>query len=135
MPVCPLTECMALLGGAWTPNVIWYLNGEARRFSELRADIPKISAKVLSGRLRDLENKGVVARKVMPTSPPTVEYALTSLGRELVPAIQAIVDIGHRLKRRKSDQVDGRKTRAKSTTSAKAKSTSGTAAPQAPASS
>lgn len=91
---------MALLGGAWTPNVIWYLSSEARRFSELRADIPKISAKVLSGRLRELENKGVVTRKVMATSPPSVEYALTALGRELVPAIEAIVDVGHRLKRR-----------------------------------
>ncbi len=135
MPACPLTECMALLGGAWTPNVIWYLHGEARRFSELRADIPKISAKVLSGRLRDLEDKGVVTRKVMPTSPPSVEYALTALGRELVPAIQAIVDIGHRLKRRKDNQADGRKARTKSNASAKANSTRGTAAPQTPPSS
>jgi DNA-binding HxlR family transcriptional regulator len=93
---------MALLGGAWTPNVIWYLSGEPRRFSELRSDIPAISAKVLSGRLHELEDKGVVTRTVMPTSPPSVEYSLTTLGRELVPAIQAIVDVGHRLKRRKA---------------------------------
>ena len=99
---CPLTECMGLLGGAWTPNVIWYLSGGPRRFSELRSDIPLISAKVLSGRLHELEDKGVVIRKVMPTSPPSVEYSLTTLGRELVPAIQAIVDVGHRLKRRKA---------------------------------
>ena len=46
-PVCPLTECMSLLGGAWTPNVIWYLSSGPRRFGELRADIPPISAKVL----------------------------------------------------------------------------------------
>jgi DNA-binding HxlR family transcriptional regulator len=102
MPICPLTECMALLGGAWTPNVIWYLSGEPRRFSELRSDIPLISAKVLTGRLRELEDKGVVTRKVMPTSPPSVEYSLTALGGELVPAIQSIVDVGHRLKRRKA---------------------------------
>jgi DNA-binding HxlR family transcriptional regulator len=101
-PACPLTECMGLLGGAWTPNVNWYLSGEPRRFSELRSDIPLISAKVLSGRLHELEDKGVVIRKVMPTSPPSVEYSLTTLGREFVPAIQAIVDVGHRLKRRKA---------------------------------
>lgn len=95
---CPLTECMGLLGGAWTPNVIWCLSGGARRFSELRADIPVISAKVLSGRLRDLADKGVVERQVMPTSPPSVEYRLTSLGEELVPAIRTIVSIGERLK-------------------------------------
>lgn len=97
---CPLTECMAVLGGAWTPNVIWYLSGGPRRFSELKLDIPGISAKVLTARLRDLERKGVVHREVKPTSPPSVEYALTDLGDELVPAISAIVEVGHKLKER-----------------------------------
>jgi DNA-binding HxlR family transcriptional regulator len=97
-PACPLTECMALLGGAWTPNVIWYLSDGQRRFSELRRDIPSVSAKMLSARLRQLEDKGVIARRVMPTSPPSVEYSLTVLGRELIPAINAIVGVGLRLK-------------------------------------
>ena len=102
-PECPLTECMSLLGGAWTPNVVWYLSGGPRRFGELRADIPPISAKMLSARLRTLKKKGVVSRRVMPTSPPSVEYALTELGRELVPAIGAIVEVGRKLKRRNVD--------------------------------
>jgi DNA-binding HxlR family transcriptional regulator len=97
-PYCPLSECMALLGGAWTPNVIWYLSGGPRRFGELRADIPRISAKVLSARLRTLARKGVLQRRVMPTSPPAAEYALTALGRELLPAIGAIVRVGAKLK-------------------------------------
>jgi DNA-binding HxlR family transcriptional regulator len=97
-PACPLTECMSLLGGAWTPNVIWYLSDGQRRFSELRRDIPKVSAKVLSARLRELEDKGVITRRVMPTSPPSVEYSLTELGRELIPAINAIVGVGLKLK-------------------------------------
>lgn len=96
--MCPLSHCMSLLGGAWTPNIIWYLSGGARRFSELRHDIPAISAKMLSARLRDLEERGVVTRQVMPTSPPSVEYNLTPLGRELLPAIQTIAEIGHKLK-------------------------------------
>jgi hypothetical protein len=50
---------MKLLGGAWTPNVIWYLSGGPRRFGELRTDIPRVSAKVLTERLRSLEAKGV----------------------------------------------------------------------------
>jgi DNA-binding HxlR family transcriptional regulator len=95
---CPLTQCMAVLGGAWTPNVIWYLSGGPRRFTELRADIPGVSAKVLTARLRSLTAKGVITRRVMATSPPSVEYALTELGRELVPAIEAIARVGHRLK-------------------------------------
>ncbi len=97
-PTCPLTECMTLLRGAWAPNVIWCLSGGPRRFGELRHDIPRISARVLSARLRELESKGVVSRTVLATSPPSAEYALTHLGVELVPAIQAIVQVGTRLK-------------------------------------
>lgn len=97
--VCPLSECMALLGGAWTPNVIWYLSEGPRRFNELRGDLRGVSAKVLTTRLRKLEAAGVVSREIKPTSPPSVEYALTDLGRELVPAIAAIVAVGEKLKR------------------------------------
>ncbi|MBI3546472.1 MAG: helix-turn-helix transcriptional regulator [Gammaproteobacteria bacterium] len=101
-PLCPLSECMTLLGGAWTPNVIWYLSAGPRRFGELRTDIPRISAKVLSARLRELEGQGVITRSVVATSPPSVEYALTELGRELIPAINAIVAVGSKLKRKRS---------------------------------
>jgi DNA-binding HxlR family transcriptional regulator len=101
---CPLSRCMEVLRGAWTPNIIWNLSGGPRRFSELRVDIPKVSAKVLTTRLRDLEAKGVVLREVKPTSPPSVEYSLTDLGRQLVPAINAIADVGHKLKLRAKAQ-------------------------------
>lgn len=89
---------MSVLGGAWTPNIVWYLSNEPRRFSELKGDLAGISAKVLTARLRQLEANGIVHREVMPTSPPTVEYRLTELGRELKPAIESIVSVGHRLK-------------------------------------
>jgi DNA-binding HxlR family transcriptional regulator len=95
---CPITECLSIIGGAWTPNIIWYLGEQPRRFSEIKHDIYKISPKVLTDRLKKLEASGVVHRKVMPTSPPTVEYSLTELGKELKPAIEAIVDVGRRLK-------------------------------------
>jgi DNA-binding HxlR family transcriptional regulator len=101
-PPCPLTECMRLLRGAWAPNVIWYLSAEPRRFGELRHDIPRISARVLSARLRELEARGLVTRTLLDTSPPSAEYALTPLGRELLPAIKAIVEVGLKLKRRRS---------------------------------
>lgn len=97
-PPCALTECMSIIAGAWAPNVIWHLRAGPRRFSELRIDIPPVSAKVLSQRLRELEARGVVTRAVRPTSPPSVEYDLTPLGEELVPALSAIVDVGHKLK-------------------------------------
>lgn len=99
-PQCPLSDCMAFIGGAWSPNIIWYLSSGPRRFSELRADIPLVSAKVLTQRLRDLEKHGVLTRTVSGTSPPSVEYALTLLGEEFLPVIHAIVDVGQRLKQR-----------------------------------
>ena len=99
---------MEILKGAWTPNVIWCLAAGSRRFSELRHDIPAVSAKVLTVRLRDLEKKGVVARAVRPTSPPSVEYSLTDLGAELLPAIRAIVEVSHKLKMRNNEACLGR---------------------------
>lgn len=98
MPDCSVEACMWLLGGAWTPSVLWHLSGGPRRFGELRADIPGISAKMLSGRLKDMEGKGVVVRTLMATSPPSAEYSLSLLGKELLPAINEIARIGHRLK-------------------------------------
>ena len=95
---CPLSECMAIIGGAWTPHIIWHLSGGPRRFNELRLDIPGISAKMLTKRLRELEAKKVVIRTVQPTSPPSVEYSLSEFGDELVPAIHAIVAVGKKLK-------------------------------------
>lgn len=98
---CPIGTCMELLGGAWSPNVIWHLSGGARRFSELQMDMRPISAKVLSMRLKDLERKGVIHRRVMDTSPPSVEYSLTALGQELVPAIEAIAEVGLKLRQQR----------------------------------
>ncbi len=88
---------MALIGGAWTTNLVWQLSGGPRRFGELIKDIPGISPKMLTARLRELEDKGVVDRTVTPTSPPSVEYSLSEMGQELVPVIDSIVRVGTRL--------------------------------------
>lgn len=104
---CMLTECLTVIAGAWAPNVIWCLRAGPRRFSELRADIPPISAKVLSTRLSELENRGVLIRHVRRTSPPSTEYELTELGKELLPALDAIVQVGHRLKAQKTRREQG----------------------------
>ena len=96
-PGCPMSACMSLLGGAWTPEIIWNLSEGPRRFSELRRARPPISAKVLSARLKDLGRRGVLSRTVLATTPPSVEYALTDLGEQLIPAIRAIVEVGSKL--------------------------------------
>jgi DNA-binding HxlR family transcriptional regulator len=104
LPGCPMSKCMGLLSGLWTLEVLWSLSAGARRFSEVRRSVPGISAKVLTGRLRDLERRGVVERATTPTSPPSIEYSLTPLGEELLPAIRAIVEVGSRLLLRDADE-------------------------------
>ncbi|UFI05329.1 winged helix-turn-helix transcriptional regulator [Roseibium aggregatum] len=96
---------MQVISGAWAPNVIWSLRAGPRRFNELKADIPPVSGKVLSQRLSELEGRGVLLRHVRPTSPPSVEYELTDLGQDLIPALEAIVEVGHKLKVRRDFQM------------------------------
>jgi len=98
-PECPLASCLRFMSGAWTPNIIWYLRETPRRFSELKVDLQGVSAKMLATRLRGLAAAGVIERRVMDTSPPTVEYSLTPLGRRLEPALAAMVEVGHELKK------------------------------------
>jgi len=90
-------RCMELLGGAWTAEIIWQLSGGPRRFGELQKDISRVSPKMLSQRLRKLEEKTVIVRKAIASSPPSAEYSLSPLGEELLPVIAAIVKVGTRL--------------------------------------
>jgi len=95
---CPLNQCVRLIAGAWTADVIWYLREGKRCFTELQTDVKGVSAKMLSNRLRKLERDGVIERGTRATSPPTVWYVLTPLGQELCGALANVVDIAQRLK-------------------------------------
>jgi DNA-binding HxlR family transcriptional regulator len=97
---CPLEEVLSFLAGAWTPKILWYLRAEPRRFGDLKRDLGRISAKVLTTRLRELESRGIVTRTVMPTSPPTVEYELTEFGMRFQPVLDTIAEVGVELNAR-----------------------------------
>ena len=97
-PTCQVTDVLGFLRGAWALNVIWQLRDQPRRFGELRRDIPDISARVLSSRLHELEERGLVTRRALvESSPPSAEYILTDLGRELLPAIDIFAAVGEKL--------------------------------------
>lgn len=96
---CPLGASLKLLAGAWTPQILWYLKIEPRRFGDLKRDLGKVSAKVLTTRLRELEHRGVITRTVKHTSPPTVEYALSDLGKRLNPILDSIAEVGKGLRK------------------------------------
>jgi DNA-binding HxlR family transcriptional regulator len=91
---------MRLLAGTWTAHVIWYLREGERCFTELQTDIGGVSAKMLTTRLRKLEQNGVIERITRRTSPPTVWYSLTPVGQELCVALTNVVDVAQRLKGR-----------------------------------
>ena len=88
-----------MLGSAWTAHVLWYLREGERCFTELQIDISGISAKMLASRLRKLEREGIIERSTKPTSPPTVWYRLTPVGKELCAALVNVIDVTQQLKR------------------------------------
>ena len=72
-----------LVAKRWTPQIVWVLLGGRRRYSAVRDAIPEISDTLLSERLRELEEAGVVTRTVTPSTPVLIEYGLSDRGREL----------------------------------------------------
>ncbi len=79
-----------LLERRWQLSIIYAALSGALRFNEFADAIAGISPRMLSERLRDLEAAGLIARTVIPSSPPRVEYRLTSRGRKLGPIIEAM---------------------------------------------
>src|SRR5438045_8709508 len=83
-------QAVELVGRRWTGAVIQLLLNGPARYAELRDSIPDITDRMLSERLRELEDEGIVSRRVIPEIPIRVEYALTAKGRALEPALQAL---------------------------------------------
>lgn len=83
---------LRILEGRWKLVILAHLFTHERwRFSELERAIAGISARMLTLQLRELERDGLVMRTVFPEVPPRVEYALTERGRNLCPALEALV--------------------------------------------
>jgi DNA-binding HxlR family transcriptional regulator len=80
------------VGDAWSLLVIHMLEDGPHRFSALRRRIPDISQRMLSRTLRLLERDGLVTRTVYPTNPPSVEYALTPMGRSMWHAVHPLME-------------------------------------------
>ena len=97
---CPIHEGLRILQGAWTPEVLWQLRQGPKRFGELRRALGRISAKVLTTRLRELEQRGLLERKVQASSPPSVEYRLTDLAHEIQPVLCSIAELGIKMHER-----------------------------------
>ncbi|TMR18682.1 helix-turn-helix transcriptional regulator [Nonomuraea turkmeniaca] len=95
-PSCPVEITLAALRGRWTTLVIRELLQGGRTFTELRQALPALSDKVLSDRLAQLAEAGVVDRRREPGWPSRTHYGLTPHGRRLGPVLQALWDWGAR---------------------------------------
>ena len=91
---CSVEEAMRLLGGRWRLLIASYLLDGAKRFNDLRRDMPAISQRMLTLDLRALEEAVLISRTVYPTVPVKVEYALTDDGRRLQPVVEVMKDFG-----------------------------------------
>ncbi|MCF4164061.1 helix-turn-helix transcriptional regulator [Zavarzinia compransoris] len=91
MSLCPVRGVLDHLGDKWTTLIVIVLALRPHRFSEIRRAIPDISKRMLTQTLRDLERDGLIARRVFPTKPPSVEYSLTALGQSLLEPLTALV--------------------------------------------
>jgi DNA-binding HxlR family transcriptional regulator len=96
---CPcLHEAVELVGKRWTGAIVYVLleRGGPMRFSEIGQAVPQLSDRLLSERMKELEARGIVERRVHDRPPVRVEYELTAMGRELGPALRELRAWGQR---------------------------------------
>lgn len=91
-PCCPLYhEAVELIGRRWTGAIVSVLiHRSTLRFGEIADSVPELSDRLLSERMKELEARGVVVRRVRPGRPVRVEYELTDMGRALEPAVREL---------------------------------------------
>ncbi|MFN8354788.1 MAG: helix-turn-helix domain-containing protein [Spirosomataceae bacterium] len=107
---CPVSYVLAVqdtlnaFQGKWKMPIIGTLLFGKKRFKEIEREITKITPRMLSQELKDLEANGIVSRKVYNTTPVTVEYELTESGKQLNQVLEAMISWG--LEHRKTNMME-----------------------------
>jgi DNA-binding HxlR family transcriptional regulator len=83
-----------IIGGKWKMPIIWRLKDDSKRYGELKRSLLKVTHKMLTQQLRELEQDEIITRKVYPEVPPKVEYNLTLLGKSVIPVIDLLREWG-----------------------------------------
>ncbi|MBW9315129.1 winged helix-turn-helix transcriptional regulator [Bacillus subtilis] len=97
---CPVETTLDIIGGKWKGILLYHLIDGKKRFNEFQKLYPKITQRMLTLQLRELERDGVIHREVYKQVPPKVEYSLTEFGRTLEPVILHMKDWGEKYKDR-----------------------------------
>ncbi len=97
---CPVETALDVIDGKWKILILWYLRRDTKRFSELQKLLPRITQKMLSLKLKELEEDGIILRVVYPEVPPKVEYSLTLYGMSLKPILKQLYLWGEEHKKR-----------------------------------
>ena len=87
---CPVEAALDIIGGKWKSIILFRILEETRRFNELRRLVPKLTQRMLTNQLRELERDGLITRKIYAQVPPKVEYSITDLGKSLEPVLLAL---------------------------------------------
>ena len=90
----PVELSLSIIGGKWKMLILWRLKEASMRYGELRKSLPKVTHKMLTQQLRELESDEIIIRKVYPEVPPKVEYSLTLLGKSVIPVIDLLNEWG-----------------------------------------
>jgi len=90
LPACPVETTLTLISDKWKVLILRDLLPGTKRFGELKKSIGHVSQKVLTAQLRQMEQSGLVNRKVYAEVPPKVEYSLTDVGYSLKPILDAM---------------------------------------------
>lgn len=103
---CTVSLTMDLIGGKWKAVILYHLKDEAKRYSELRKEMPSVTEMTLSLQLKQLEKDGLISRKVHGRKPPIkVVYSLTDFGKSFVPILEAITEWGNQVVSEKGEFV------------------------------
>ncbi len=93
---CAIAQALDVFGGKWKPLILWHLQDKVMRFGELQRTMHGVTQKMLTQQLRQLEQDGLINRKIHVQVPPKVEYSLTDLGRTVLPILDKISEWGQR---------------------------------------
>lgn len=90
----PVELALDIIGGKWKMPILWRLKNRVWRYGELKKDLGKITHKMLTEQLRELESDGLIHREVHQVVPPKVEYSLTEKGQTAIPVIEKLREWG-----------------------------------------